>query len=198
MDGGEGNDTFYVDNAFDRVFDSSSSTTETVRTSVSYSLPSTADVEIFETTHAAGSSPIDLTGNHGTQRIWGNDGANFLNGREGSDTLFGLGGADVFEFDTELNETPNVDTIDDFDPAAEYIYIDNAIFSGLAAEPGHFLPSNEFHAGAAAGGPDDRIIHDSSTGAIFYDSDGTGEAAQVQFAWVDAGLSLAHDNFHIF
>jgi Ca2+-binding RTX toxin-like protein len=187
-EGEGGNDTFNVDSPFDWIFDSSSSTVETVRTSVSYRLPASADVEMFETTNAAGTGPINLTGNDGSQQITGNSGANVLTG---------LGGNDVFAFKTMLNVI-NVDTITDFDPAGEYIYLDDAIFSNLGAEPDHFILSTEFQTGTAAGDSDDRIIYDDTTGAIFYDSDGTGAVAQVQFATVTAGLSLAHDNFHVF
>jgi serralysin len=197
MTGRLGNDTYFVDNAGDTVTEFGGQGTDQVRTSVSWTLTPGADVETLRTTNDAGVGAIDLTGNYAGNVIRGNNGANFLNGSDGNDELTGLGGDDVFVFDTALGPS-NVDAITDFNPAGEYIYIDDAIFSNLGAEPGHFVPSNEFHAGAAAGDADDRIIHDSSTGAIYYDSDGTGAAAQVQFAEVTAGLTLAHDNFHIF
>jgi Ca2+-binding RTX toxin-like protein len=197
LEGELGNDDYYVDNAGDSVIETGSGTLDRVFTSASWTLTAGADIELFQTTDDNGTSAIDLTGNDATQQVVGNAGANFINGRGGSDSLYGLGGDDVFVFDTALS-AGNVDTIDDFDPAGEYIYIDNAIFSNLGAEPDHFILPEEYQVGTAAGDSDDHIIYDDTTGAIYYDSDGTGAAAQVQFAWVDAGLSLAHDNFHVF
>jgi serralysin len=196
--GGLGNDTYMIDDAGDVVTEFGGQGTDTVRASVSYTLTPGADVETLRTTSDAGFDAIDLTGNASGNIVRGNSGANFLNGGDGNDELTGLGGNDVFVFNTALNAATNVDVITDFDPSDEYIYIDNAIFSNLGAEPDHFILSTEFQVGAAAGDSDDHIIYDDTTGAIFYDSDGTGAAAQVQFAWVDPGLSLAHDNFHVF
>jgi serralysin len=49
--------------------------------------------------------------------------------------------------------------------------------------------------GPAALDASDNIIYDDTTGAIYYDSDGTGAAAAVQFAQVTAGLALSHLDF---
>jgi Ca2+-binding RTX toxin-like protein len=139
-----------------------------------------------------------LEGLNGDDTLTGLDGFDTLHGGRGDDILYGGNAADVFVFDTTLNASTNVDTIMDFDPAGEYIYLDNAIFSNLDAEPGHFVLSTEFYVGTAANDADDHIIYDDSTGAIFYDKDGSGAAMQVQFAAVTPGLTLAHDDFHVF
>jgi Ca2+-binding RTX toxin-like protein len=198
MIGGLGNDTYIVDNAGDAVTEFGGQGADVVRASVSWTMTAGADVETLRTTDDAGFDAIDLTGNSSGNVIIGNNGANFLNGGDGNDELSGLGSHDVFVFNTALNAASNVDVITDFDPSDEYIYIDNAIFSNLGAEPDHFILSDEFHLGTAAGDADDHIIYDSATGAIYYDSDGTGAAMQVQFAEVTPGTSLAHDNFHVF
>jgi Ca2+-binding RTX toxin-like protein len=198
MTGRDGNDTYIVNNASDAVTEFGGEGADTVRTSVSWTMTAGADVETLRTTNDAGFSAIDLTGNSSGNIIIGNNGANFLNGGDGNDELSGLGSHDVFVFNTALNAASNVDMITDFDPSDEYIYIDNAIFSSLGAEPDHFILSTEFQVGAEAGDADDRIIYDDTTGAIYYDMDGTGAAMQVQFAEVTAGTSLAHDNFHVF
>jgi Ca2+-binding RTX toxin-like protein len=198
MIGGLGNDIYIVDDVYDAVTEFGGEGTDEVRTGISWTLTPGADVETLRTVNDAGVGAINLTGNSSGNILRGNNGANFLNGGDGDDELTGLGGSDVFMFNTALNAATNLDVITDFDPAGEYIYIDNAIFSNLGAEPDHFILSTEFHIGAAAGDSDDHIIYDDTTGAIYYDSDGTGAAAQVQFATVTAGLSLAHDNFHVF
>ena len=60
------------------------------------------------------------------------------------------------------------------------------------------LDAAAFHAGTAAADANDRIIYNSATGEIFYDSDGTGAAAQVLFATVTAGTNLTAANFEAY
>ena len=55
--------------------------------------------------------------------------------------------------------------------------------------------SGEFHAGAAAHDANDHIIYNAKTGALFYDADGTGGIAAVQFAKVSGHHSLNHSDF---
>ncbi len=86
--GGAGNDTFIVDNAGDKVFDTSG--TDTVRASVSFTLG--ARVENLVLT---GVAPINGTGNALANLIAGNNGANVLTGLDGADTLNGGGGNDT-------------------------------------------------------------------------------------------------------
>ena len=47
----------------------------------------------------------------------------------------------------------------------------------------------------AAADADDRIIYDPTTGALYYDPDGNGGGAAVQFATLAPGLALENDNF---
>jgi Ca2+-binding RTX toxin-like protein len=79
--------------------------------------------------------------------------------------------------------------IDDFDVAVDTIWLDNAIFTVLATGA---LSSGAFVANAS--GPvtqaDDRITYETDTGYLRYDSDGSGAAAAIHFATLDAGLSL--------
>ncbi len=49
--------------------------------------------------------------------------------------------------------------------------------------------------GAAATDAAHRIVYDSTTGALYYDSDGSGANAAVQIAALSADLVLAKDNF---
>jgi serralysin len=60
-----------------------------------------------------------------------------------------------------------------------------------------YLPSSAFYAGSAAHDASDRIIYNSATGAVSYDSDGNGAAAPVQFAQVSTGLNLTSSDFHV-
>ena len=90
---GFGDDTYYVDNSGDRVIEATGQGTDTVLTSVAYTLKSGQEIEVLATTDDAGTAAINLTGNAFANTLRGNAGANTLTGG-GSDTLLGLGGDD--------------------------------------------------------------------------------------------------------
>ena len=81
MVGGTGNDTYVVDNAGDTVVEVANGGTDTVRTSIDYTL--NAEVE-----HLIYTGALAFTGN-------GNDGANSITGAAGNDTLDGYAGNDT-------------------------------------------------------------------------------------------------------
>jgi serralysin len=60
------------------------------------------------------------------------------------------------------------------------------------------LAANQFVIGAAAQDADDRIVYDDTSGALFFDVDGAGGAAALQFAQVSAGLALTNADFLVF
>jgi serralysin len=70
----------------------------------------------------------------------------------------------------------------------------DAVFSGGGLAPGTLLAS-QFAIATAAIDADDRIIYNSTTGALYYDADGTGSGAQVQFAALGPGLALTNNEF---
>ncbi len=131
-------------------------------------------------------------GNALNNTITGNAANNTLNGFAGSDTLIGGDGADTFVFSTLLG-AGNVDTISDFSVVDDTISLSSALFnlSVGALDPAFF------HIGDAAADADDRIIYDAATGALYFDSDGNGIDAAVQFATLTAGLSLTSSDFII-
>jgi Ca2+-binding RTX toxin-like protein len=142
-----------------------------------------------------GSSFADtLTGDSAANRISGGAGNDTLSGGHGKDVLIGGTGADSFVFNTKLGTT-NIDTIDDFNVINDTILLDNDIFTKVGAIGD--LTAGAFYTGTAAHDATDRIIYNKATGALFYDADGKGGAAAVQFAVVDAGLALKASHFDI-
>ena len=90
MAGGAGNDIYVVDNAGDVVTEALNEGTDTVQSSVSFTLG--ANVENLTLT---GSANINGTGNGDANVITGNSGNNTLDGQGGDDTLSGGGGSDA-------------------------------------------------------------------------------------------------------
>ncbi|WGM37571.1 Calx-beta domain-containing protein [Caulobacter sp. NIBR1757] len=89
MAGGINNDTYYVDDAGDVVIELAGQGTDTVISSITYSL-----LANFENLTLAGVGDIDGTGNGVNNKLIGNDGANTLSGLGGVDNIFGGGGID--------------------------------------------------------------------------------------------------------
>ena len=99
LDGGAGNDTLigglgddtYITNGGDTITESASAGTDTVQSSVTYTLGSN-----LENLTLTGSSVINGTGNSSNNRIAGNGASNTLNGSTGIDTLIGGLGDDIY------------------------------------------------------------------------------------------------------
>ena len=139
---------------------------------------------------AGGNNNDRLYGDNGDDRLYGGAGGDRVVGGDGNDTLAGNGGNDKFYFATALNETSNVDTITDFANIAgnnDSIRLNHAIFSAFSG--GHTLTNAEFISGAgvtAATTADQHIIYDTTTGWLYYDQDGSGNAhTAIHFATVN-------------
>ncbi|WP_245340630.1 family 16 glycosylhydrolase [Mesorhizobium sp. WSM4313] len=193
MVGYGGNDTYYVDNVGDKVTEAVGGGTDKILASVSHALAVGSEVELLATTNPSNTTAINLTGNEFAQTIQGNAGANIINGGGGSDVLTGSGGRDTFVFNTALG-TGNVDKITDFTVSKDKIQLDHTVFAELHTGK---LPAAAFSTGTAAHDTSDHIIYDSSTGALYYDSDGHGGASQVQFATLSPGLSISSSSFFV-
>jgi Ca2+-binding RTX toxin-like protein len=193
MAGRYGNDLYFVDNPNDAVSESGGQGLDEVRISVSWILTAGADAEILRTTDDDGTAAIDLTGNATGNVLRGNNGSNVLDGGAGNDELTGRGGADSFLFDSPLDAASNVDTITDFNVPEDTILLDQTIFSSSLGLGN--ISAGELVIGSAAQDANDRIIYDSTTGALFYDNDGVGGSAAVQFAELTSGLALTNLDF---
>jgi Ca2+-binding RTX toxin-like protein len=191
MAGGAGNDVYIVDNAGDVVIEGASAGTDSVSTSITYTL--TANVENLTLTGSAAITGMGndlnnaITGNGANNMLSGGVGADSLNGGLGADTLDGGAGADIFIFNSALGSS-NVDRINNFVTVDDTIHLDHTIFTAVGNAGA--LVVGAFNTGAAATQADDRIIYNTSTGALFYDADGSGKGAAIQFATL-SGVSGA-------
>jgi Ca2+-binding RTX toxin-like protein len=196
MLGGFGNDIYSVDNINESLTENANGGTDTVRTSVTWTRGAN-----FEHLVLLGSAISNGVGNTLANSIAGNAAVNFLNGGGGADqinggarndVLYGGQGADRFVFSTAL--ASNVDRIDDFNVADDAVVLANAVFTGLAAG---VLAADAFRIGGAAADAKDRIIYNSSTGALLFDANGSAAGEAVQFATLSAGLALTNNDFLI-
>ena len=96
--GGIGNDVLLADDATDVVQELTGEGTDTVRSSVTYTLPtgSTGQIENLVLT---GSNAINGTGNDLNNTLTGNSAANLLSGGSGADTMAGGLGDDTYVID---------------------------------------------------------------------------------------------------
>ena len=222
MIGGTGNDTYVVDNAGDVVNETGGTGIDIVQSSITFSLANTARVlGTVENLTLTGTAAINGTGNSLANVIIGNAAANELNGGAGNDTLYGgagndtltggaandtlygglgndtlTGGAgnDVFVFDTTPNSTTNRDTIDfrNTNGNDDTFWLDHTIFTALTAGA---LNPGSFRAGVAALDADDFIVYNRSTGALYYDSNGSVLGGAVQFATLSNRPQLTASDF---
>jgi Ca2+-binding RTX toxin-like protein len=192
MQGGAGDDTYHVDNAGDVVKEFTGEGTDTVVSSVSFSL---SGYELEKLT-LTGASTISGKGNSLANILTGNSGGNVLDGGSGADTMTGGSGNDTFVFSSALGAS-NIDTITDFSVVSDTIRLDHAIFSTIAGTGTLSLAQFAANASGTAQDTNDRIIYETDTGKLFYDSNGSAAGGIRQFAAVDSGLALTHADFTV-
>ena len=106
MVGGSGNDTYLVDNSSDKVVESLDGGTDTVLTSVSYTLGGgyVENLTLLGTSAIHGTGDLannTIIGNSSTNSLDGGAGADFLDGGDGIDTLIGGSGDDTILYNGE-------------------------------------------------------------------------------------------------
>ncbi|MBD2480142.1 proprotein convertase P-domain-containing protein, partial [Anabaena sp. FACHB-83] len=213
--GGAGNDIYVVDSTGDFVSENANQGIDTVQSSISYTLGN--GVENLTLT---GTSAINGTGNFYNNTITGNSGNNTLNGGDGNDivnggagvdtllggngndnliggtgndTLTGGAGRDRFTFNSS---TEGIDRITDFNVVDDTIAVSAAGFGGgLVA--GAAITASQFIIGTAATTASQRFIYNNTTGGLFFDQDGSGAIARIQFATLSAGLSLTNADIFV-
>ena len=178
-----GDDIYVVLNAGDTIVEAAGEGTDTIETALADYILSAANVENLTGTSNTGQS---LRGSDGDNVITGGAGNDILGGGLGADTLIGGAGVDSFLFDTALGGG-NIDAIDDFVSGTDRLFLDDTIFTQIG--PGQLAPG-AFVTGTVAGDADDRIIYDQATGALYYDADGNGAGAAIQFATLTGAPAL--------
>ncbi len=135
-----------------------------------------------------------LSAGKGDDQLFGGAGSDTLNGRLGNDSLTGGEGSDTFVFSSAL-AGDNIDTISDFTSGMDKISLDTAIFTELG-EPGA-LSADLFAANSEGNALDgnDHILYNTTTGALYYDPDGNGAKAAVQFAVLEDTSELKSTDF---
>jgi Ca2+-binding RTX toxin-like protein len=114
--GGLGNDTYVVDSATDTITELTNGGTDTIQSSVTYTIAALVNVENLTLT---GIAAINGTGNAGNNVITGNTGNNILTGGTGKDTLTGWLGVDRFDYRTLTDSLlSNFDVVTDFNALA--------------------------------------------------------------------------------
>jgi len=193
MVGGQDDDTYYVDSTGDKVTELANQGTDIVKTSlISYALGSNVENLIY-----TGQTAFKGIGNTLNNKIVGSLGADTLTGLAGDDTIQGIGGsdlisgglgndlltggaaADYFVFDTAPSNS-NTDIITDFEVGLDKIRLSKSTFKISSS----LKFSDQFVVGTQALDKYDRIIYDSAANKLYYDADGTGKIAPVQFAEV--------------
>ena len=199
MNGGAGNDSYFVENAGDKVVETANQGTDSVNSRVTYALP--PNVENLTLT---GTPAINGSGNGLANGIVGNAGSNQLNGLAGNDILSGGGGNDILVGGAGRNiltggigndifrftALGNTGTVTDYNVANDTIQLENSVFTALTATG--TLPASQFRVGAQAVDGNDHVIYNKTSGALIYDANGNGAGAGVQIGTLDPGLNLTH------
>ncbi|MBW4466540.1 MAG: hypothetical protein KME07_14040 [Pegethrix bostrychoides GSE-TBD4-15B] len=179
--GGLGNDIYIVNDAGDQVIESANGGLDVIAASVNYTLSD--NVEHLGLT---GTESLNATGNALDNILVGNVGVNMLDGGAGKDILIGGGGRDTLKGGTEADQfvftaiSDRVDSIVDFSKReGDKILLVASGFQGLKSGA---VKRKQFVLGKQAKDGNDRLIYNKKTGALFYDADGTGGAAQTKIA----------------
>lgn len=205
MAGGAGSDRYYVDNSADVIIELATAGTDTVYTTIDFTLGANLENMIINGNAAingTGNSLVNrLTGNGannvlaglgGNDRLSGGVGNDVLNGGVGRDILTGGAGADEFQF-AEFGST-NYDTVVDFSGAEDTVQLSAAVF-GLATGA---LAQSAFVLGAAATNADQHILYNQASGDLYFDVDGNGAGTRHLIASLVDGTALTYADIFVF
>lgn len=171
--GGDGNDIYIVDNTLDKIIETNLFDTDSMQSSVNYTLPKNVENLLLTLDAKIG------IGNELANKLVGNELANSLNAKAGNDTLEGgkgndklTGGTGHDTFVFNINDydflgdfappVQNIDTITDFKKGEDSIELSAAFaFKGFAVSK-----SLKSFTG------DESLIYDTTTRMLYFDADG--------------------------
>ncbi|MEH2244485.1 MAG: calcium-binding protein [Nostoc sp.] len=201
IDGGNGNDILYGGDSGNDTIDGGNgddilsigygNATKGITSTIN---PTTKNGSITAGTNSVSYKNIERLEIYGTNyddNIIGSNGNDTLSGGYGNDTLTGGNGSDTFVFNSPYGG--GVDSLYDFNPINDLIKV--SFLSNGEPSPRPLLTS-QFTLGTSATTSDQLFIYNISTGALFFDPDGSGSAlSQQQFAQFSPGLLLTNKNF---
>lgn len=221
LEGNQGNDTYAVYDALDQVVEQFREGHDTLVAFVDYELPD--HVEDLQLRDFA----FKGVGNAINNRILGNALDNVLRGREGNDSLSGYGGNDLLEGGDDndalnggtdndiLIGNAGQDSLVGGDGADQFTltspldgidaFVDFSVAqgdeiilyaNGFGLAPGG-LAASQFTVGTSASSPNHRLIYNAISGALFFDTDGTGGQSQVQLATLSGAPTLGHGDVRV-
>jgi len=203
MSGGQGNDAYIVDNVLDTVIEKSNEGFDAVSSSVTFTLS-----DNVENLTLTGSNSVNgygntlanlIVGNAKSNTLLGADGDDTIDGGAGNDLLTGGVGIDYFRFTTVIG-TANIDTVTDFVHGTDKLQLDATIFKKFAGTIGPINTGN-FVSGSSSVKPidaNDYLLFNTKTGALYYDADGNGKGAMIQFATITGVTDLNSADFCVF
>jgi Ca2+-binding RTX toxin-like protein len=144
-------------------------------------------------TLTGGAGNDKLHGKQGNDTLLGNGGDDILIGGIGNDILMGGAGADRF---FRWYSKTGIDTITDFQVGEDTLYVSARGF-GDGLVKGAAIAADQFTLGSDASNSSDRFIYDQSTGALFFDADGTGSFEQIQIAQLSTGLAITNTDIFV-
>lgn len=99
MEGGTGDDIYYIDNAGDVVVEYANEGTDTVYTTINYTLSANVEIGVINSTMGLSLTGNDLANNlyggTGNDSIYGGGGMDFIRGGAGNDSIYGDEGNDT-------------------------------------------------------------------------------------------------------
>lgn len=147
-----------------------------------------------------------LNGGLGNDTLLGGTGLDLLTGAQGNDILTGGQDADIFSFSGVSSFSDlGIDTITDFTKGSDKIQLSHRLFNSLTLSNG--IAANEFATIAVdsstesslAGSSNAFIVYNTSTGSLFYNSDGAvaGLGSGGQFAVLSNKPLLDNSDFSL-